>query len=431
MINFSYALFDGGNDNNWDNGAKLQKKFIFVLLMKKTWKLSFFDSSSLYMIIKGAWIYEGTLDLDRMKSALKSLAKEYPILSGRYCAGDGSLVWEDSTEPELLLDSIDLRDYTIPQLSGNARLTWSLVKKYDLKGFRNGKAQPFSATLGYLKDGCILFVQCAHATMDSNTFYKLIRQWSELYKGTGISTLTVDQSLVPSGESLSKEETLRLSRQKGWISMNFKKLSKMFIGLVRNILIKRTVVTELSQEEISRLCTETGTGMNAALSAFTLKKIAERVPKKKRFRMLFTTDLRGRIDGVDESFFGNMSQPVAIEGEVSASQDLASISSFISDALQAALNAETLCENIRLYLCSIHYGLQYIPFDASDINCPGNGTVIINNFLKFRASEIEWGDGLPVYTFPNELPDMVKFWQAVSGGPVQIIFGGYAARLMK
>ena len=29
------------------------------------------------------------------------------------------------------------------------------------------------------------------------------------------------------------------------------------------------------------------------------------------------------------------------------------------------------------------------------------------------------------------LPDMIKFWQPKAGGPVQIIYGGYATKIMR
>lgn len=399
--------------------------------MNKLWKLSSFDLFCLGMNNKGAWIYNETIDFEKMKSALETLAKTYPILSGHFDEKVKSVVWDDASSPELPFQKKDLSDYSQSQLYGNARLAWSLVKPYDVKGFKKGAVPPFSATLGYLKDGCILYVQCAHATMDAHTFYSLISQWAELYKGNEIQPMTIDQSVVPSGESLSKEETLKRIQLKGWPLINFKKIVKMLISLFRNNAIKKTSVIEVSQDEIARLRAKSGVGTNAVLSAITLKKVAERIPEKKSFKMLFTTDLRGRIDGIDDSFFGNMSQPAVLDGEIPADADVAAIATLIANSLQAAMAPDALGENVCLYQCSSHYDLPYAPFDASDMNCPGNGTVIVNNFLKFKTNEMDWGMGMPTYTFPNELPDMIKFWQPVAGGPVQIIFGGYAAKLMK
>ena len=398
--------------------------------MHKLWKLTSFDIFCLGMNIKSAWIYREAPDFEKMKSALETLAAMYPHLSGHYDEKEKSVVWDDSAKPQLPFDTLDLRKYGIAELSGNARLAWSLVKPYDVKGFKKGLVPAFSATLGYLKDGCILYVQCAHATMDGHTFHALINQWAAIYRGEDTSAMVVDQSLVPSEEAYSKEETLRLVREKGWPTIGFRKVIKMLVSLVRNNSIKKTTVMEVSQDWISRLKAESGAGTNAVLSAIVVGKMAERLPEKKSFKMLFTTDLRERINGIGDDFFGNLSQPAVIEGEVPADIGIASIAATIDKGLKEALEPDTLEGNMQLYMCSSHYGLPYVHFDASDMNCPGNGTIIINNFLKFRANVLDWGLGIPLYSFTNELPDMVKLWQPVAGGPVQIIFGGYAAKMM-
>ena len=85
-------------------------------------------------------------------------------------------------------------------------------------------------------------------------------------------------------------------------------------------------------------------------------------------------------------------------------------------------------ENTRLSLASSEYSLPYFPFDESKMNCPNPELFYINNQLKFRANEINFGQGIPEYAVPNDLADMVKFWQPVSGGPVQVIFAGYLAQ---
>lgn len=420
--------------------------------MNKSWKLSSFDTFCLGMNIKSAWLYKEAPDFEKMKSALEKIASMYPHLAGRYVETQKAVVWDDTANPVLPFETSNLGQYGISQLSGNARLAWSLVKPYDVKGFKKGKVSAFSATLGYLKDGCILYVQCAHATMDAHSFYRLVAQWAAIYKGEEPAEMTVNQSLIPSEECYSKEETIWMAQQKGWAFIGFKKVIKMLLGLVRNNSIRYTTELELSQDEIAKLRAGSGAGTNAVLSAIVVRKMAERLPGKNAFKMLFTTDLRGRIGGIGDDFFGNLSQPAVVEGEIAVdagggageiagsaagsgtqngSAAVAAIAADIGSRLKAALASDTLEENVRLYQCSSHYGLPYVPFDPSDMNCPGNGTIIINNFLKFRANELYWGTGLPEYSFTNDLPDMVKFWQPVSSGPVRIIFGGYAARLMK
>ena len=69
-------------------------------------------------------------------------------------------------------------------------------------------------------------------------------------------------------------------------------------------------------------------------------------------------------------------------------------------------------------------------FDASDMNNSNPNTLYINNQLKFRACELDFGCGLPAYAFPNQLTDMVKSWQPMANAPVHIVYGGLAAEIM-
>ena len=50
---------------------------------------------------------------------------------------------------------------------------------------------------------------------------------------------------------------------------------------------------------------------------------------------------------------------------------------------------------------------------------------------EVRTGELDWGHGFPAYTFPNQLTDMGKFWQPVANGPIHIVYGGLAAKIMK
>lgn len=70
-------------------------------------------------------------------------------------------------------------------------------------------------------------------------------------------------------------------------------------------------------------------------------------------------------------------------------------------------------------------------FDASEMNSRDPKLFYVNNQLKFKACEIDFGTGMPVRVQQATLPDMIKFWQASEGGPVQIIYGGFAAKAMK
>ena len=155
------------------------------------------------------------------------------------------------------------------------------------------------------------------------------------------------------------------------------------------------------------------------------------MPNCRPFRLLFVADLRERVTGISRDFFGNASQPVIAEGLFDPKDETAALASRIDLSLGNMLTSGRVEENVRLSLCCSHYGLPYYYFDASDMNSADPGTVYFNNQLKFRPCELEWGHGLPEYAFPNELTDMVKFWQPVASGPVRIIFGGLASKIME
>lgn len=400
--------------------------------MKNQWKLTSFDLFTLNMTIKGAWIYNEAPDFTKMKEALAELKAMYPHLCGRYVEAEKALVWDDDCAEALQFACCELKDYSVADLVGNPKV-WSLVSAYDLKGFKKGSVAPFSAVLGYLKDGAVLFVQCAHATMDGQSFYTLVGQWAALYKGEQVSPMLHDQSLVPAGDALSKEETLRQVQQGGWIRIGFRQLIKMLWNLGRNNGIKTTHVLEVPQAQIAALKEQSGAGANAVLTAIALKAFAAGSGARrsaKCYKLLFVADLRGRITGIGQSFMGNISQPVVAEGLFDPQTETSALAAVIDRSLREALDSGKAEQNLRLSQCSSHHSLPYFYFDASDMNCPDAGTVYINNQLKFRACELDWGTGLPAYAFANELTDMVKFWQPVAGGPVQVIFGGIAGKIM-
>lgn len=451
----------------------------------KTWKLSSFDTFTLGMIIKSAWVYEQVPDINKMKESLSELIKTYPYLSGKFEAKTKSVVWMDYSVPEIPFELVDQPLYSVSELCGNPNLAWSLVKQFNINDFKAGKMKAFTATLLRLNDSAVLYVQAAHALMDAATFYSIIRQWAELYKGNDITPMTIDQSLLPSPDAFDEKEALAKVQEQGWMKMTSKKLIKMLWNLMKNNSIKDTVSIEVPQEQILALRNITGAGTNAVLTAIAAQKFYERLPKHKSFKLITVMDLRGRFTGIDGSFMGNFSQAMPVSAamataypavtdaasaaigpateagtgpEVAVSpaagtgtgaaapaqvRDIAAATGFslsqsteslikeIDRATKAFIGSGIAEQITRLSICASEHSLPYFFFDASDMNCGDPGTLYTNNQLKFRACELDWGIGMPRWCYPNTLTDMVKFWQPVAGGPVQIIYGGQAAKIMK
>ena len=126
--------------------------------MTQYWKLSHFDTFSLGMVIKGAWIYRELPEASVLQASLDAVLQPYmyPQLRGRFTEEGKSLVWDDENKSDLKFTTADLSRYSKENLKHNARLTWSLVKEFDIKGFKKGSVGVFDAVLATLKDGAIL-----------------------------------------------------------------------------------------------------------------------------------------------------------------------------------------------------------------------------------------------------------------------------------
>lgn len=241
------------------------------------------------------------------------------------------------------------------------------------------------------------------------------------------SCFAKDTSLIPNADALTEEQTLARVQELGWSRIEFKSMLGMMINLLSMKLIKKTYTVEVSQDEISRMREESGAGTNAVLCRYAIAGLLEKLPARERFTLLEVADLRGRACNVPEGFCGNFSQPAVI-GEFGRDVNAADI----QKAASAILNdRETLSENVQLSVCSSRYSLPYFMFDASDMNSRDPKLFYVNNQLKFKACEFDFGTGMPIRAQQAMLPDMIKFWQAEPGGPVQIVYSGFASKIMR
>ena len=386
----------------------------------KTWKLTYFDLFSLGMTIKGAWIYRELPEAKVLQASLDAVLKPYPQLLGKYDEKQKAMLWTGQEEPVRLVE-IDRKGHSV------AEDMYTLIPKFNTGSFKAGKSRALEAYRITLDDGAAIVLQGAHALMDGATFYRIAGDWGKLTSGIPVEAMTVDQGLIPDPDALTKEQALVRVQELGWSKIEFKSIFKMLFNAATMKLIKDTCILELSQEEISRMREEAGAGTNAVLCHFATVKLLEKLPAKERFTLLEVADLRGRACGMPEGFCGNFSQPAVI-GEFGRNVTAADI----QKAASAILNdKEALSENVQLTASSNRYGLPYFMFDASDINSPDPELFYVNNQLKMKACEVDFGTGLPLKAQQAMLPDMIKFWQPKAGGPVQIIYGGYAAKIMR
>ena len=386
----------------------------------KIWTLTNFDTFSLGMTIKGAWIYRELPDAAELQDSLNTVLRPYPLLLGRYDDKQKAMVW-NGDEPSIELVELDCSGHSVSEDM------YSLVPGFNINGFKSGKSRALEAYRIKLDDGAAIVVQGAHALMDGATFNRIISDWGKVTSGKTFETMTVNQDLVPSADALSKEQTASRVQELGWSTIGFKSILKMLFNALTMKLIKKTFTIKVSQDELARMREESGAGTNAVLCHLAVSKLLEKLPSKEKFTLLEVADLRGRACGIPEDFFGNCSQPVII-GEFGRDVTACDIQKAASSALK---NVEGISENMQLSASSSKYGLPYFMFDASDMNSPDPNLFYVNNQLKFKACEFEFGSGQPLRAQQAMLPDMIKFWQEQPGGPIQIVYGGFASRIMR
>ena len=386
----------------------------------KAWKLTSFDLFCLDMVIKGAWIYKELPEAPMLQASLDAVLQPYPQLSGRFDEKQKAVLWTGREEP-IRLAELDRRGHSVSEDM------YTLVPKFNTGGFRAGRSRALDAYRITLDDGAAIVLQGAHALMDGSAFYRIAGDWGKLTSGIPVEPMTVDQNLIPDADALTKEQTLTRVQELGWSRIGFKSLFRMLFNMVTMKLIKETYTVEVSQDEISRMRGESSAGTNAVLCHYAVGRLLEKLPSRERFTLLEVADLRGRACGMPEGFCGNFSQPAIIGEfgrEVTASD--------IQKAASVILNdKETLSKNVQLSVSSTRYGLPYFLFDASDMNSPDPELFYVNNQIKLKACEVNFGTGMPLRAQQAMLPDMIKFWQPEAGGPVQIIYGGYAAKIMR
>lgn len=385
-----------------------------------TWKLTTFDLFSLGLTIKGAWIYRELPDAPVLQASLNAVLQPYPQLLGRYDEKRKAAIWSGREEP-IALAELDRRGHSVSEDM------YALVPKFDAGSFKAGKSRALEAYRITLDDGAAIVLQGAHALMDGASFYRIAGDWGKLTAGIPVEAMAVDQSLIPDADALTKEQTLARVIELGWSRIGFKSIFRMLRNAAAMKRIKEVFTIEVSQEELTRLRNESGAGTNAVLCQLAIRRLLEKLPSQEKFTLLEVADLRGRACGMPEGFCGNFSQSAVI-GEFGRDVTAADIQKAASAILN---NKEVLSENVQLSVSSSRYGLPYFLFDASDMNSSDPKLFYINNQLKMKACEVDFGTGLPLRAQQAMLPDMIKFWQMKAEGPVQIIYGGYAAKIMK
>ena len=134
----------------------------------------------------------------------------------------------------------------------------------------------------------------------------------------------------------------------------------------------------------------------------------------KTVSMVHTVDNRGRKAGIGADYMGNASFTVT---PVSFSADLPieRMALLIDEDLKDVLSHDRAERYFALYCAMIERKLPYLPFDLDSTWSLRPTTLIVNNCLKFNVYGTDFGTGGPVFAWPLDFGDPVRFWPAPPG----------------
>lgn len=127
--------------------------------------------------------------------------------------------------------------------------------------------------------------------------------------------------------------------------------------------------------------------------------------------MIHTADHRGRKSGIPVDYTGNASftlQPSTFEAGLPPEELTVLADEDIRRMLSPDIEEKYFC----LYCAMLVKKLPYLPFDIGAMWCSRPTKFIINNCLKFNIYGIDFGYGAPVFAWPLDFGDPVRFWPA-------------------
>ncbi|MFN2299106.1 MAG: acyltransferase [Anaerolineales bacterium] len=400
------------------------------------WKFTNLDRACLPMVLRGTWIFEGRPDIERMQAGLEILLGQYPHLAGRIDGTDGIRLANGGV-PFAVADSSGrpvsaLRQGRINRREFSTGLSLSRVK--------GGRDAPLSVKVTRLADGYVVGIQCSHACLDGNSFYKMADNWGRICRGADFERPVLEQGLLPEPQRLTRREGMRFALDNGWVKLSTLKFLRLLPLFASGILKERTDAFPFSAEALERLKREFAARLgfpcsaNVALSAL-LTKMCMRlagVARETACTQITVANGRGHLEGIPEAFAGNASTFVitpSFPGD-SAVEDIARI---IHDALAPKLKTPSpeMRRDLLVSLALIPLGLPVGHVDLAEMYARPPTLFQINNFSKLPAYGVDFGAGRPVRAVPHDLADPILIWPAhPSQGGVEVYFGTIFARMI-
>lgn len=399
----------------------------------RIWKLSVLDQTCMGMVIKGTWVFPRRLPEESLIRSLSGLLNYYPQLAGRLTKG--GVVCNNAGIPFTVCRDASL--YTT-EIVGEKRVGNQFAHRLDLARFRKGAVAPLTVRLTHLADGSVLSVHCAHACMDGSAFYTFMNNWAQLCRGDEIAAPVVGELPFVPDTHVSKEELIRRAKEMGWHGVGYKELFQTLGTLAFAWRKRRSVCLHFPQKFVDswkyvfNTAHKVNYGTHTLLSALIVKLAlkAAGIGCGEECSQVSIADMRGRMPEIPAVWAGNAVCNISAE-PIYSGESVFDIAGKIDRKLRSLFSdGREAQEFMQLYVDCTGRKIPYLPFDLSGMNARRPTAIYINNFLKFRLYDLDFGYGKPTAVLPHDLPDQVRFWPGGPAGGVDVYFTGHLARLI-
>ncbi len=399
----------------------------------KTWKFSTLDMSVGDMVIKSVWVFSTRLDTGKMAEGLSVLLERYPFLAGRLKSAQGI----DCNNEGVDFDAVERHDMDVNAVLHSKDIYNEYALRLDMKGFKAGRCAPATFCVTNVGDGSVLAVQMAHICMDGSAFYKMIDEWGVICRESVTHFAQSAQHLLPELPFKSKTAVIAEAEKKGWKKLGFKQLFKMITySMSRNsrLFSAPVIVDGESIEKAKKHISESSgmkIGTHAILSAVMVKMCMKlNNSHNEDYSLISVADIRGRYNAIPEGYIGNAVSNI-VTPALNTENSVSSLAKQIQTNNDRYLSNEdgVLDDYVNLNIYGVKHHIPYLGFDVESMNDKNPKAIYINNQLRFKVYELDFGSGRPYVVIPNDLPDMVKLWPVNDKkGSVMILLRGYVAK---
>lgn len=365
------------------------------------------------MLNGGTWMFAYHIDNEKFCDALSKMLEEYPVFGGRMTGadvicGNNSGVWFELAErPNLTCKDVA----AMPCLPKYLQATSSC------SAFMKGKIPPLSVKQTLLADGTVMSFAVNHACADGATLYQLVDDLAKIYCEHPVEPFVFDQKYLPEPK-WSKEELIGILPERGWFPVGLKNLVSFFVSRVRHTPERAVFIPAGILDSCKKRCQEIlgePVSTHVLLCAFVVKLVAEAEQSwpETEFSIVSTVDLRGRI-GIPANFGGNAVLNVSVPYFAVGERSLPDIVKAIGQGMVRALQPDKLEQDFLLNLSAMNHVVPFVGFDLSATSKRFPHCILVNNFCKFPIYAVDFGGGTPLRAWPNDLPDVLKIWPAIS-----------------